>query len=178
MRITRNMRPLSGPERSVAKSVFGKSLPNLARVMITDGLGYDDRPYTLQTGPLFQLNLGPDVYPNAVDKSKKFGSDTLDALFVHEMTHVWQYYHNYNVILSSLWANTAGDGYACKAGKPWDDYNVEQQATLVEEWYELGMSNADSRFVYIDKIIRAGLSGSSMVDTAITKLPVDKLKKL
>ena len=177
MRIARKMRPLSGAEAAVAKDVFKSTLPSTARIMITDGLGYDDRPYTLQTGPLFELNVGPDVYPNAVDKTKTHGGDTLDVLFVHEMTHVWQYYHHYNVILSSAWANSFGDGYKAVPGKPWDSYNVEQQATLVEEWYKGGKTASDARFVYIDKIVRRGIGGSSLGDRLIINLPVDKLKK-
>ncbi len=141
--------------------------------MITDGLGYADRPYTLDRGFFYELNLGPEVYPNAVDKTKKYGLETYDVLFIHEMTHVWQYFHGYNVILSSMWANSLGDGYECEPGKPWDAYNVEQQATLVEKWYEKGMAAGDPRYVYITKIIRRGVR-----DHLTINLTFDLLKKL
>ena len=178
MRISRNARPLSTAEQNIAKSVFHTSLPSYSKIVITDGLGIGDRPYTLNTGFFYELNLGPDVYPNAVDKTKKWDKETYDVLFIHEMTHVWQYYHGYNVILSSMWANSLGDGYDCKAGKAWDSYNVEQQATLVEKWYENGMKGADPSYVYVTKIIRPGITGSNIIHRVIITMPYDELKKL
>jgi hypothetical protein len=181
MRIARKMRKLSGAETSLATRVFGDSLPSFGRIMITDGLGpipgYDN-PYTEEKMGLFFLNLGPEVYANAIDTSKYYsGYGRYDAIFIHEMTHVWQYDKGYWVVLRSLWANTAGAGYNYTPGAPWDDYNVEQQAQIVEDWYKAGMSPTDARFVYIDKIIRPGI-GNGLVGSMIINLPVDTLKNL
>jgi hypothetical protein len=54
---------------------------------------------------------------------------------------------------------TQGDrnrAYEYKPGEPWDDYNVEQQALLVQDWYLNGMREDDERFTYIVNHIRAG----------------------
>jgi hypothetical protein len=63
--------------------------------------------------------------------------------------------------LRSEWANWRGKGYAytLEDSDAWDDFNVEQQASLVEDWFDRGMSTTDNRFVFIEKIIRAGVTG-------------------
>jgi hypothetical protein len=85
------------------------------------------------------------------------------------------------VILRSIWANTAGVGYEYTIGSDdaWNDYNVEQQAHLVEDWFDGGMSTTDDRFVFIEKIIRAGITGgfwANMLDVMLIKLPLNKLR--
>jgi hypothetical protein len=56
---------------------------------------------------------------------------------------------------------TTGDrnnAYTYKPGQPWDDYNVEQQASIVSDWFADGMrtEDQDDRFTYIVNNIRAG----------------------
>ena len=103
--------------------------------------------------------------------------------FIHEMTHVWQFYHGYWVNIRALWAMTIGKGYSytLNSDDAWDDFNVEQQAQIVEDWFANGMSPNDDRFVFIDKIIRPGVEGgfwSSIIDTVLMKMPLDKLRNL
>lgn len=179
IRLPTKRRFLTSQEKAVATSVFQDSLPNLGMIMITDGLGIDDRPYATEGGVTFSLHLGPNVYPNAVDKTKKFGEATYDELFIHEMTHAWQYAKGYFVITSSVIGQSCfGNGYDVNvgAGKSWSDYNVEQQATIVERWYKRGRSSRDVLYPYIDKIIRSNLSDWGVLGFAATKLPLSKLK--
>jgi hypothetical protein len=179
MRLARKMRSLSMDEINLAYDVFKNSLPSWERIVITDGLGplptYNN-PYTDNLTGVFRLNLGPEVYSDASDNTKYYdGFGRCDALFIHEMTHVWQYYHGYCVVLPSLWANTLGAGYEYLPGAPWGDYNVEQQAHIVEDWHLCGQSSTDARFVYIDRIIRPGIE-SNVVGKIIINLPVDELQ--
>jgi hypothetical protein len=54
---------------------------------------------------------------------------------------------------------TQGDrnrAYDYKPGAPWGDYNVEQQALLVQDWFRNGMGQDDERFHYIADHIRKG----------------------
>jgi hypothetical protein len=60
------------------------------------------------------------------------------------------------VKLSSIWAQTLGDGYTVTAGKAWNDYNVEQQATIVENWYAGGVHLGADEYPYIEKVVRKG----------------------
>jgi hypothetical protein len=121
MRLGRKSRKLSGPEKAIATSVFGSTLPDWNRILIDDGLGLDDRPYTLDGPPgYYILHVGPVLYPNCASTTRWKGS-RIDATFVHEMTHVWQYAHNSFVKLSSIWGQYLGDGYSYTPGKSWDD---------------------------------------------------------
>jgi hypothetical protein len=84
---------------------------------------------------IYSISIGPTSYPDCTSGAVWTGSGRIDAVFVHEMMHVWQYFHGYNVKLSSMWGQTLGDGYEVVLGQSWDDYNVEQEATIVEKWY-------------------------------------------
>ena len=162
MKIGWNARELSNPERHLVLSVFGATLPPWKRLFLDDGLGLGDRPWTDDPMGLYKIAIGPVCYPDCTSRTVWGGFGRIDCVFIHEMTHVWQYFHGYNVKLSSIWGQTLGDGYDAVPGKPWDDYNVEQQASLVEDWYTGGMTSSDDRFPYIEKVLRkGGGSGSS-----------------
>lgn len=118
---------------------------------------------------------------------------------IHEMTHVWQGQHGAyptNYMVQSLFAQlSSGIGDIIKKrewrtwdehrgatytfamsdiGKNWSEFNVEQQASIVESWYIAeadrknegrffgdgvyggGTSETDPRFPYIRDVIRAG----------------------
>ena len=165
-------RTLSPPEQALATSVFGATLPPWDRIRIDDGLGLEDRPYTLD-GPvgLYTLHIGSTAYPNLTSRTVWSGFGRIDALFIHEMTHVWQYDKGYNVKLSSIWAQTGGSGYTGAPGKSWDDYNVEQQADIVENWYGLGMNPAAAEFAYIAKVVRRRGANSSKTLAELKSIP-------
>lgn len=97
---------------------------------------------------------------------------TISALFIHEMTHVWQYRNDSGVMRSAIWARSPfGAGYDYKLGKPWDDYNKEQQAHIVEDWYTNGRLKSDDRYPYVRLVIRSG-----RIDFPRT-LTLDELKR-
>src|SRR5262249_5968649 len=110
MRIDRQTRGLNDSEWRIAQDVFGLSLPDRSQIQIKDGLGYNDRPWTEEVTPsgvggyqgaagasLFVLHLGPVLYANTTPSAN---------VLVHELVHVWQYYHGYRVMLRSLWAQS------------------------------------------------------------------------
>lgn len=170
MRTRTDTRRLSATERKIITDVFDDSLPAWDRILLTDGLGGGDRPFTMPAAFFYWIHVGPKVYPDA-SLTLPFDSESryVDVL-VHEMTHVWQYYHGYSVVLSSAWAQTGGSGYSYTVGKDWGDYNSEQQAQLVEDWYHNGAKTSDQRFPYIDKIIRPGVGATTTKDVAIDVL--------
>jgi hypothetical protein len=70
-----------------------------------------------------------------LSRNTNYGFGTCLNVLIHELTHVWQYYHGYAVIRGSVWANTLGKGYdyTVENSDAWDDFNVEQQAQMVED---------------------------------------------
>jgi hypothetical protein len=95
-----------------------------------------------------------------------YSSDSLNLL-IHELVHVWQGEHarlKWTFMIESGWHQFKND----KLGGPdpyeydpdkletskWNDYNVEQQASIVEHWYEKGKSLDDPRYRFIVENIR------------------------
>jgi hypothetical protein len=195
MRIARKRRFLREAEQAVVAKVFHDSLPPWQKILITDALGpapWFDTPYTerAQGGLIFTINVGPLIYHDLIRgiSIDAFGVDT--NILIHEMTHVWQFYHGYHEALNSLCANNSkrlgfGDAYHYTVGQAWKSYSLEQQAQLVEDWYNADIGNmelTDDRFVYIDKIIRAGLDTNSafpcLKDMLLVRMPAHELRKL
>ncbi|MFL6334151.1 MAG: hypothetical protein ACJ754_12630 [Pyrinomonadaceae bacterium] len=109
----------------------------------------------------YTIYFGPEVFEQGADRP------ATASTFIHELTHVWQGFHGglgWEYMVESMIAQghailTQGDrnrAYDYKPGKPWKKYNVEQQALLVQDWFRNGMSEADERYRYIAKNIRAG----------------------
>ena len=172
MRIGLSARYLSAAEQTLASSVFGSTLPSWTKIMIDDGLGVGDRPYTLDTAiNITVLHVGPTCYPDCTSRASWGSFGRIDTVFIHEMTHVWQYGKGYNVKLSSLWGQSFGEGYLPILGKAWDDYNVEQQATIVEHWYAAGMTSSHTAFPYVDKVVRRGSANVKKTLVELTALP-------
>jgi hypothetical protein len=184
MRYPSQFRKLSSTEIGLAQGVFQDSLPAWWRISISDGLGYNDRPFTIEVGFEFQLHLGPLVFPDASLATVLPGYTKYRNILIHELTHVWQYYHGYWVIPRSLWANSRFGKdyrYTVTPDDAWDTFNVEQQAQMVEEWFDAGKSTSDDRFVYVDKIIRPGISGGffkTPLDDIINSLPLRTLRTI
>jgi hypothetical protein len=95
--------------------------------------------------------VGEKPYP---DMSKSY-----PGLLVHETTHAWQG-KNSTLALSYVFASAIsqcmGDAYGYTAGKPWGEYNPEQQASIVEDWYEAGESGSHTLYPYIRDYVRKG----------------------
>src|SRR5262249_944004 len=87
-------------------------------------------------------------------------------LLIHELTHVWQYYHDYDVIIPSAWAQLRNGAsaytYDLHSKDCWNDFNVEQQAKIVEKWFTAGLSASDLRYPFIEMIIRPGIDHRSL----------------
>lgn len=169
-------RPLNTAERQLMREVFGNTLPDFEEIGIGDGLGASGRPWT-DTGPTnypdmphmhFQINIGDaasnDLTSNItrVDCFVTGIPDTLAELLVHEMTHVWQYHNSRSRY--GVWASSVFGTYDFTPGDPWDDYDVEQQASIVEKWYSnnakhwsnKSLLKADPLYPYIRLVIRSG----------------------
>ncbi len=84
------------------------------------------------------------------------------AHFVHELTHVWQYQNGVNVILEKVlmffqYGAFGGYGYELIPGRPFDSYNIEQQACIVADAYLARCGEKD--FPHPDGLTIPGVSG-------------------
>jgi len=161
------LRALSTSEKNLAKSVFQNTI-NYDMVKVTDTLGSGGKAWTTNTPPMYMINVGPDYSSLTANKDRK-------RLLIHELTHVWQGQHLVPFMLNSAAhqtlsaVNNGGDvapAYSYTVGKPWGQYNVEQQASIVAHWYMPankcfengpcggGMQTTDSRYRYIRDNIR------------------------
>ena len=75
--------------------------------------------------------------------SKDFSMEIFEAKrdFIHELTHVWQFQQGKNLIAGAVLARVArGATYPylpLDPNKVWDDYNLEQQGTIAEDYFWL-----------------------------------------
>jgi outer membrane protein OmpA-like peptidoglycan-associated protein len=149
---SRQYRKLNASEVRVARRVFKDTIP-YDKIRIGDGSGVGGAVWT-QAGVAGLDYVIHGGHRHSVDWSS---TKALQRLLVHELTHVWQGEHvGPSYMLESLahqaWAEaTGGSAYAYDAVnyKPWDSYNVEQQADIVEHWFRDGRKPTDPRYRYI-----------------------------
>jgi len=170
MRRPRNFRHLATKEIEIAKSVFQKTIP-YSRVIISDGLGYDDRKFTVPEAVSgnYILHVGDGYYGMSRLPEDK-------ALLIHELVHVWQGEHaswRWSYVFRSGWHQAKGDAYKYDINnlQSWSSYNPEQQAQIVEDWFTLGMSESDARFPFIRFWIRGNR-------TLRIKLPESRMPRM
>jgi hypothetical protein len=186
-------RLLNTKEQLLTTKVLANTLPPWNQIGIGNGLGLGGEPWT---GPgnanypqtpnvRYMINLGAAASTDLASTSGTYripGADcgTICELFIHEMTHVWQYIHGFSVLASSAWAHTLGS-YDYIAGGSWDSYNAEQPASIVEKWQHGGNAKDDELCPYILWVIQGGgdkLSCSMTLDqlravSGISDGPVD-----
>jgi hypothetical protein len=169
---------MSEPEYTIVSRVFGDTIPYRFRIIITNAAGKDGRAFTI---PSSLLSLIPGVVPGdfigaiGVGYLSSFvnlaylinvGSDydklTTSArnVLVHETCHVWQGKNStfaLSFVFNSIYNQcVVGSAYTYAPGRPWGDYNVEQQASIVEDWYVAGESTGSPLYHYITDTVRKG----------------------
>ena len=167
-------RPLNQEEEALARQVFQDQLP-YGRIHIANFFlpGNEGVPVTVAAGteiiPIkalteYTIFFGPEVFRDGAQTPKT------RETFIHELTHVWQGYHStfswhymVNSMLSQgraiIFHGDRNKAYNFTAGQAWEDYNVEQQANIVESWFAKGMQSDSELYGYITENIRAGRSG-------------------
>lgn len=214
MRAPTSVRWMNDREWEIVTGVFNSStLPFKQRIFITDGLGAQDRPFTIPTslisslpallasalgggalaGPAgaalmsavssvgaligsainfgYIMSVGPGAYS---DMSRDYANPvpprtvkTWRDLLVHETTHVWQGKNSVFALsyvfgsaisqcAAALGGSGTGGAYNYTAGTPWGSLNPEQQAHLVEDWYDAGESGSHPLYPYIRDKVRKG----------------------
>jgi hypothetical protein len=172
------VRLLKPDELKLAFQVFEKELP-YPRISIANRfLPGNDVPVTIAAintidfSVAFTIFWGEIVYTGSAAQIEP-------ATLIHELTHVWQGHHD-KVALSymvesmiaqglSIW-HTGNRNNAYTYDKTnyhnWKEYNVEQQASLVGDWFDPkhgNQSKIDPRYPYITDNIRAGSTSATYV---------------
>lgn len=138
-------RDLSNAERALARRVFGDSLP-FDRIRVTSLKGFGNHPFVMPTteGAIL-INMGPEAFDDlAGDVDSADGKP--GQTFIHELVHVWQIEHDPFVtgwVTSGVLTQLKVFGtkpynydYPNSSGRRWRQFGIEQQAELVEEWYQ------------------------------------------
>jgi len=159
-------RLLTDAEKNLARQVFEETVPYGA-VYLSNGLGLKRRAYTIPH-PLhlgsYVIHIGEETFPDATNSSIVVLGQRADAVFIHELTHVWQganRRHALDYIFDSVYHQIREGSHAydlnqAEVGKKsWGEFNAEQQAMIVENWYAAGMSESNDAFTYIKNNIRA-----------------------
>lgn len=120
------LRTLSPGERALVGEVFGAAV-DTARVRVF-ALPVWNRAFVGGGGLI--------VWP-ARTAAKDFAAAPLEtqAVFVHEMTHVWQAQTGVNLIVAKLRAGDSAQAYAYGLSDDcvFSDFNIEQQAMIVQD---------------------------------------------
>jgi hypothetical protein len=156
--IGQRRRPISDQEYAWANSkVFSGSLAPKAQIIVTDTIGANGRPFTFPGPGDITVNLGPKDFADPMT--------TDPGTFIHELTHVWQLHNSPG---ESDWV---ARGFAAQignvpysygpAGPPYSDFNIEQQAQIVQDWFTKSEAaghelDTDPYFIYIRDNIRTG----------------------
>ncbi len=130
-------RPLTDGERALARSVFDNALdPGPVRLHLAKWWPFQPR----------NVIMAPDgdiwFHPKGSAWRDDFAEASLGlrALFVHEMTHVWQ--HQRGLFLPLRRHPFCRCRYALTPGKPLTAYGIEQQAVIVEHAYRTRTNGA------------------------------------
>ena len=121
-------RPLTQGEIHLARSVFGDAI-DYAKVRLFNGKWWPFHPRGVAMAPMGDIWFHPD----GGGWSEDFATAPLSAqaLFIHELTHVWQAQKHGRFYLSLMRHPFCRYDYQLEAGKPFFRYGIEQQAEIV-----------------------------------------------
>lgn len=132
-------RPLTEPERALARGMFGDAIA-LDAVRVHRRKWWPLQPKAVLMAPDGDLWCHPDgplwrpCYATA--------SLAMQALFVHEMTHVWQAQRGGRWYLPLMRHPFCRYVYTLRPGKPFARYGIEQQAEIVADAFLLARGAA------------------------------------
>ncbi len=120
--------PLTAGEIELARSVFGDAI-DYGRVRLVRRKWWPFQPKGIVMAPTGNIHFHPDSPLWSEDFSKERLS--LQGLFIHEMTHVWQAQTRGRFYLPLMRHPFCRYGYELVEGRPFDRYGLEQQAEIV-----------------------------------------------
>ncbi|WP_324807416.1 vgr related protein [Sphingomonas sp. LY29] len=125
MNLARN---LTAGEVELARSIFGNSI-DYDQVCMVRGKWWPFQPRGIVMAPTGNIHFHPDSDLYRDDFST--APLSLQGLFVHEMTHVWQTQKSGRWYLPLMRHPFCRYGYTLQEGRRFERYGLEQQAELV-----------------------------------------------
>lgn len=124
----RIVRPLTAGEIALARSAFGAAV-DYGRVRIIRGRWWPFQPRGIVMAPTGNIHF----HPADPRWSDDFAAESLSlqGLFIHEMTHVWQSQTRGKYYLPLMRHPFCRYGYQLAPGRRFDLYGLEQQAEIV-----------------------------------------------
>ena len=141
------IRPLTHGERALATEAFGDAL-------ILDPIRFLPAPWPFNRAFVPGRWFGRDwiVWPGGILPPDLAAAPLrLQAMLIHELTHVWQAQQGVNLLTGKLRAGDRPSSYEYPVGMDcgWETLNIEQQAMVVEHRFRLsrgGRTPADAAF--------------------------------
>jgi hypothetical protein len=121
-------RSLTQGEIELARSVFGEAI-DYGRVKLVRRKWWPFQPKGIVMAPTGNIHFHPDSRLWSEDFSRE--RLTLQGLFIHEMTHVWQAQTRGRFYLPLMRHPFCRYGYRLIEGRPFGRYGLEQQAEMV-----------------------------------------------
>ena len=133
-------RSLTAGEKSLIWKIFEITLPTEVMQVSRNDMewGGEDNSITPGDTPFMAKSVWHTDYadPNVSEDDR--------ATFVHECVHVWQYYHGVtklSAIKLFVWYRSdyqpKAYRYDLSENDDFTDYNMEQMAAIVEDWYRI-----------------------------------------
>ena len=140
-RRARHARSLTEGEKALARGMFGDAI-DLDRVEVRRAKWWPFQPRATIMAPLGHIHLHPES--TAWREDYAAAEIWLRALFLHELTHVWQ--HQRGLFLPIRRHPFCRYGYTLAPGRRLERYGIEQQAEIVQRTYllRLGFPAADA----------------------------------
>ena len=128
------VRALTPGERKLAASVFGGAIDHDA-VTIRRSKWWPFQPRNILMAPCGHVHVHPDSTIWSEDYSRERIS--LQALLLHELTHVWQAQRRGRYYLPLMRHPFCRYAYSVRAGWPLERYGLEQQGEIVRHLFLL-----------------------------------------
>jgi hypothetical protein len=135
-------RRLHSEEKDELHKVFDDTL-DYDKIWITNLEGIGGRPFTLfNLDEEIVVAASPSVFN---DFDNLLTNNITKRIFVHELTHAWQYQHRRFLTRLCDIIGTRGEEvlygqnavYQYTPGSNWYSYNMERQANIVADWYSV-----------------------------------------
>ena len=143
-RLVRGSRPLTTGEVELARSVFGEAI-DYGRVHMVRRKWWPFQPSGIVMAPTGNIHFHPKSPLWSEDFSRE--SLSLQGLFVHEMTHVWQSQARGRFYLPLMRHPFCRYEYQLVEGRAFDRYGLEQQAEIVRHNFLASRGVASAKLI-------------------------------